>query len=243
MDAQTHQVAFVRQAQKDGTLSRLRLIHHHEPAATPDIATATREGVALDDFNALAEENQWPVLIDSQCRFSERKLIAAHDLWQQKAAGGLPRRQDMTARLLQPFIPQLTIYERVSGTDGTLRYRVRLMGTNTVQFTAEMTGRFVDEMIDPEHLPRWFVLGQTILRQNAPLRVLYRGDSFHKRHVVGEVFAAPMLSIDGRADLIMAITTFEGADSWEVVCQRAREQLASDAHGAPPPDFPFWDKV
>lgn len=233
MDAQTHQVPFVRHAQKDGTLSRLRLIHHKEPSPITEIATAMRDGVGLDRFNTLSDENHWPVLIDSLCRFSEAKLTAAEMLWRQKAVGALPRRQDMTARLLQPFIPQLTIYERIRGDDGTLRYRVRLMGTNTVQFTTEMTGHFVDEMIEPEHLPRWFILGQTILRQNGPLRILYRGDSFHKRHVVGEAFAAPLLTTDGRADLIMVITTFEGIDSWEVVSKRAREQFAADRSGTP----------
>jgi hypothetical protein len=179
----------------------------------------------VGDLNRQAIANGWPLLCDSDCRFTEKKLSGVLALWREKAVDGIPYRKDMTARLLQPYIPQLSIFERVATADGLGRFRVRLMGTNMVMFTTEMSGRFVDEAIEAEFLPRWNALGQAVLHCGGPVRILHRGDTFHKKHVVGEAFAAPLLTNDGRADLIMAVTSFEGFDSWEVVSSQARLQL------------------
>lgn len=180
---------------------------------------------SIDAFNQAALASDWPILIDPQCRFTENRLYGVQALWQQLAGITIPRRQDMTARLLQPYIPQLSIFERVQTDTVPVRFRARLMGTNMVQFTAEMTGHFLDEIIGPTFLPRWLCVGQTILHHGGPLRILHRGDSFNKKFVVGEGFAAPLLTTDGRPDLIMTVFNFEGFDSWEVVAARALAQL------------------
>lgn len=182
---------------------------------------------AIESLNAQAHEAGWPIICDAGCRFTEKKLFGVMALWQQmaEAAGGTPLRRDMTARLLQPYIPQLSIFERVSMADGRARFRVRLMGTNVVQFTTEMSGRFLDEVIAGEFLPRWYAVGQAILHYGGPLRILHRGDSFHKKHIVGEGFAAPLKTNEGRTDLIMAVTSYEGFDSWDVIAAQARLQL------------------
>lgn len=228
MDAQTDKETFLRHAHMKGALFRLRPQMAQEPTCEAEFAQVTQNGATIDQFNGLAIRQGWPVLIDRLCRFTDIRLSTARALWQRMASTGLPRRQDMTARLLQPYIPQLAIYERQQATGTALRYRVRLMGTNTVQFTTEMTGHYIDDIIGPDHLPRWLIVGQTILRYGGPVRLLYRGDSFQKKHVVGEVLAAPLLTTDGRPDLIMAVTTFEGADSWEAVATRTRHQFAED---------------
>lgn len=228
MDAQTDTTLLGRHAQK---LVRFCAAapypDHRAPAPAPDGITTP---YTANDFNLAAIAHGWPILIDPLCRFSEGKLHSVMALWQQMTAdNSIPRRQDMTARLLQPYIPQLSIFERVPGEDGTVRFRARLMGTNMVQFTAEMTGHFLDDMIGPDYLPRWISTGQTILGHGAPLRILHRGDSFNKKFVVGEGFAAPLLTTDGRADLIMTVFNFEGFDSWEVVAARTLAQLGLPA--------------
>lgn len=235
MDAQTDKEAFPHHAYRKGALFGLRPASRQKCLRETDIETATQNGISIDRFNGLAAQSDWPVLIDPLCRFTYAKLSAANALWQCMAGTGLPRRQDMTARLLQPYIPQLTIYERLQGPDHILRFRVRLMGTNSAQFTQEMTGHYIDEILSQEHLSRWLIAGQTVLRHGAPLRLLYRGDSFNKKHVVGEAFVAPLLTTDGRPDLIMAITVFEGGNSWEAIAARTRRQLAEDEAGQTAP--------
>lgn len=181
----------------------------------------------VDTWNKRALARGWATLCDPLCRFSDRKLAAAADLWQKKSdeTGQVPFRKDMTVRLLQPYIPQLSIYERVLAEGARVRYRVRLMGTNVVTFTKEMTGHFLDEVIEEPFLPLWYELGATIFAFGGPIRILHRGDSFRKKYIVGESFGAPLQTNDGRTDLIMAVTSFEGFDPWEIVCAQARTQL------------------
>lgn len=181
----------------------------------------------IEIFNKRAIESDWPVLCDDACRFSEKKLTGASALWQLKAqeAGHTPLRKDMTVRLLQPYIPRLSIFERVPDGGGAMRYRVRLMGTNVVTYTKEMTGHFLDEVIEPPFLPAWYAVGETIFQYGGPLRILNRGDTFRKKYLVGESFAAPLLTNDGRADLIMSVTSYEGFAPWDAVYSRAKQQL------------------
>ena len=68
-------------------------------------------------------------------------------------------------------------------------------------------------------------MGRTILEYGGPMRILHRGDTFKKRYVVGEGFAAPLRTNDGRTDLIMTVTSYEGFDTWDVVAAQARRQI------------------
>lgn len=179
----------------------------------------------IDIFNRRCLDAGWPVLCDPGCRFTDRKLSGVLTLWQNMAVSGIPYRKDMTARLLQPYIPQLAIFERVAGDDGHSRIKTRLMGTNMVTFTMEMSGRFLDEVIAPEFLPRWVETAELVLRFGGPVRILHRGDTFKKKHIIGEGFAAPLLTNDGKTNLIMAVTSYEGFDTWETVSAQAKLQL------------------
>jgi hypothetical protein len=108
-------------------------------------ATAQAPGqTPVDDFNRRALENGWSVLCDPGCRFSASLLFDALELWRKAANGSIPYRRDMTARRLRPFIPVLSIYERVRHPGGGWRYRTRLMGTKLAFTTIEMSNRFVD---------------------------------------------------------------------------------------------------
>jgi hypothetical protein len=188
-------------------------------------AIAVANTQAADQFNRVASENGWPILCDPYCRLADPRLCDAQALWSAKANGSIPYRKDMTARALQPFIPLLSIYERLPQPDGTTRWRVRLMGTEVALSTAEMTGKYIDEAISPEFLPRWLTLGETVLAHGGPLRILRRADSFGKQYIVGEEFTAPLLNDQGTADMTMGISSFENFDPWVSVEKKAREQL------------------
>lgn len=183
---------------------------------------------AAERFNRLASENRWAVLCDPYCHFTDPKLCEMVSVWQSKANGGIPYRRDMTVRILQPFISQLSIYELVSSEDGSIRWRVRLMGTEVALTTAEMTGKFLDEVVPQDFLDRWNAVGEAILDAGCPLRVLRRADSFGKRHIVSEEFVAPLANDSGRPEMTMSISSFENFDSWEIVEGRLRGELELD---------------
>jgi hypothetical protein len=186
--------------------------------AAPDMEAAER-------FNQAALVNGWPLLCDPYCHFTDTRLRKAVALWFDKADGHIPRRRDMTVRVLQPFISQLSLYERQPQPDGTTRWKVRLMGTEVALTTAEMTGKYIDEVIKPEFLPRWDLCGETVLRHGRPLRFLRRTDSFGKKYLVSEDFAAPLLNDKGQTEINMSISSFENFDPWEIVEERARQEL------------------
>ena len=179
----------------------------------------------VEDFNRHAIEDGWAILCDPVCRFSAPLLLDALELWRKTANGSIPYRRDMTARRLRPFIPVLSIYERVRHPGGGWRYRTRLMGTKLAFTTIEMSNRFVDEVIAEPYLTRWHALGKTALAHEKPLRIVYSGVSVGKPFLVNEAMVAPLLTDDGRPDLIMSITSFDGIDSWKVVEEQTHRQL------------------
>lgn len=184
----------------------------------PDIASA-------DAANEIAERNGWPVLYDSTCQFSQPKLSELLSLWYIMADCGVPRRQDMTARLLQPYMRMLALYERIPAEGGTRRYRVRLMGSAVVQVLGELTGRFLDDAVPEKFLPRWYTINDIPLATGVPLRVLVRSDTFDKSHIVGELFCAPLRAEDGDTRLVLHAACFDGSRSWTDVAAEARQRL------------------
>jgi hypothetical protein len=180
---------------------------------------------AIDAFNRQARDEGWAILLDPACRFGVAKLHSALALWREQAASGIPFRKAMTARLLQPYIPMLSIFERLSLPDGSVRYRNRLMGTDAALSTIEMTGKYVEDMIPEPYLRRWHALGQAFFSYCGPLRLLFGGDTFNKHFLVGEGFAAPLLTDAGRPDIGMSIIAYDGIDSWSVVEARACAEL------------------
>lgn len=184
-----------------------------------------RASSPAEALNRLAGEEGWPILCDAACDFTEPKLSEVTALWRAKAQDGIPFRREMTARLLQPYIPMLAIYERSYTQDGTVRYKVRLMGTTMVQFTSEMSGHYLDEIIDPIYLPRWHAVGNHTFAHGGPLRILMRSDSFHRHFLVGEAFVAPLRKDDGEPSLLMTVIQYGGFDPWETVEARARAKL------------------
>lgn len=179
----------------------------------------------INTLNHLAVRMAWPVIGDPGCHFRENKLYAVLDLWLDVAVDGPPHRREMTARMLQPYLPFLTIIEREPGLGAEpYRYRVRLMGANTERFNTEMTGRYLDEVVPERYLSRWYGMVDAVIGAGRPVRLLTQNESFKKNYVVGESFAAPLLSDSGVANLVMAVSYYEGR-SWERVAATERQQL------------------
>ena len=177
----------------------------------------TRSGpiAGADSFNAAAALDRWPALCDPTCKFFYAKHLDVLALWRSLAGtGGIPLRHEMTARRLQPYLKSIFLYERVEGPHGKRRYRVRLMGSKIVQIFGEFTGKYLDEVVPENFLPRWEALPDAVLGTGAPLRFLIRSDTFDKAHMVAEYFAAPLRADDGEVRLVWVVGHYDGTLCW-----------------------------
>ena len=184
----------------------------------PEIASAA----AFRDTAALGE---WPILCDEACDFDSPVLANLLALWRGEAAGGIPARNAMTARKLQPFMRNIAIYERI-GEAVQRRYRFRLLGSGIVQYYGELTGKYLDEAVPEKYLPRWYAVADLPLASRAPVRFLLRADTFDKSYMVAEYLCAPLTSDSGLAKFILVGMVFDGRRSWATVEAETRERLA-----------------
>lgn len=192
-------------------------------AAPPPIATAQA-------LNEAAAQNGWPMLCDERCDFSSPMLDDLLGLWHAEAGSGVPARNVLTARKLQPFMRDIAIYERIGAGDQR-RYRVRLMGSGIVHHYGEMTGKYIDEVVPEKFLPRWYGLADVSLMALKPMRLLVRADTFDKSYMVAEYFCAPLAADGGIEKFVLVGIVFDGRRPWTVVEAEARQKL-----GLPPPD-------
>ncbi|HEY1962637.1 MAG TPA: PAS domain-containing protein, partial [Rhizomicrobium sp.] len=132
-----------------------------------------------------------------------RVLIAT---WRSFAAHQLPSRKDFTPRSLKALSRNVVIYERV--TNGTVRYRVRLMGTAFTDVIGDVSGKYLDEAVPPTDVPRWHAALDAVLEAGTPLRFVSRADTADQVFPVGEYFEAPILTDDGAPNMILAAGLF-----------------------------------
>lgn len=174
----------------------------------PAITSAT-------DFNSLARRYDWPILCDASCTFTYHQLRDLLALWRDLAAvGNIPYRREMTARLLQPYLKSIAIYERIEAQDRRPRYRVRLMGSSIVNLTGELTGTFLDEVVPERFLPRWCAMNDVTLGYGGPLRLLIRCDTFGKGYIVSEHLNVPLRADDGTTNLVLSAGYYDGTHAW-----------------------------
>ena len=185
------------------------------------------EVFGADDLNELARGRGWAVLCDATCSFKSESLSGLHALWRSKAGrDGIPKRSEMTARLLKPYLKILTLHERVTYPDGSRHYRVRLMGEASAQVAGDTLGKFYDEFLPDKSVLLWNAMGDATLGHSAPLRILIRADEVDKSYLVGETFNAPLLAGAGSASLVLAAGQFDGSLRWEDVVTQWRKQNA-----------------
>jgi hypothetical protein len=168
-----------------------------------DIAAALQ---ACEKYNAHARAEGWPSVCDAALGFQRLEFRVLTATWRNFATCHLPSRKDFTPRSLKSLLRNVVIYERV--TNGTTRYRVRLMGTAFADVMGDLSGKFLDEAVPPQHLVRWHAALDAALEAGAPLRFVSRTDTVDKPFLVGEYFEAPILTDDGSPSMILAAGMF-----------------------------------
>jgi hypothetical protein len=153
---------------------------------------------ALDDFNARAMREQWHTQCDEKLIFDNPKLAQLRDIWLAvRGGGGLPQREDFTARILGRHLQNLTFVERVEA-GGARRYRFRMFGSGLARFIGDCTGKFLDEVVPEIFLASWLAAYDLAIAAKAPLRFVSRFRAAELEHVRAECFAAALAGEGGR---------------------------------------------
>jgi hypothetical protein len=168
-------------------------------------------------------------IVDTQCvRFRDPDLSAVLKLWHEHCgADGIPKRRELTPQVLRTFVKKVSIFERVAQPFGTYRYRARLTGQEFTLAYANMSGKFLDEILSPKYLLRWKKLGDLVLAWGGPVRYLTVTEAFSREHSVLEHFIAPLLDDGGKATQLLFVCNFERGRAWETVV--AEEQKIAEA--------------
>ena len=147
-----------------------------------------------DRFNARCAAERWPTHCDPTLAFEDERLAALLAIWRAAGApgGGLPRREDFTARMLGKQLQHLTFVEIVEG-----RYRFRLFGTALSRFTGDWTGKFLDEAVAEPMLTSWLATYDTAVEARAPLRYTSRFRAAELAHIAAETLIAPLAGAEG----------------------------------------------
>jgi hypothetical protein len=162
-------------------------------------------GKACAELNALAQAKGWPLRCGNSENFCRSELQALCELWQSKAATGVPARSAFDMRTLGSFARNIMILER-EGADGAKRYRFRLFGSTLALLFGEHTGRTLDEMVSCDLLESWLAFYDTVLSCRQPLHV----DTYYRTatedYVKGEILAAPLADGSGDVRMVLAAT-------------------------------------
>jgi hypothetical protein len=174
---------------------------------------------AVKTLNEKAAREKWYHVCDPTLSFSDPSYDQLLELWRSKAGERkMPVRSDMTPRDLKTLLRNILVLERVSL--GPSRYKFRLVGTGLHNMAGELTGKMVDEVVAPEHLPRWVDCAELILDGGQPMRFLGRVHLEGKEYLNAENLYVPLANDAGEPTFIMGFCRYtprrtEADESWE----------------------------
>jgi hypothetical protein len=152
----------------------------------------------------------WPFRCDATLEFERAELNQLRDLWRSLAAGrAAPSRTDFDARTLKPYLRNIMIIERVFIGPGRWRYRTRLTGTAVADMIGDPTGKFLEEQLPLELVPRWASSYDATLDSGQPLRLVADLQLPQLAHLSGEALIAPLADRDGDLTLVFGCIYFK----------------------------------
>jgi hypothetical protein len=174
---------------------------------------------AIKALNERAVREKWYQVCYPNLSFSDSYYNQLLDLWHAKASmKRMPARSDMTLRDLKDLLRNILVFERVSINPS--RYRFRLVGTGLHNIAGEVTGKMVDEVVPPEHLPRWHGCGDLILDGGQPLRFVGRVHLEGKEYLDAENLYVPLTNDNDEPTFVMGLCRYtprrtDAEESWE----------------------------
>ena len=160
----------------------------------------------LDAVNARAKAAGWTFVCGLAHDFTHPALNAALALWRDKAAGrAMPLRSEMTARAMKPFMPNMSLLERIDS-GASRRYRVRLHGSALARYSGDNTGRFLDDFVAPERMGGYLGIYDAVLQLQIPLRVVSHYQAPEIDYLTGESLVAPLAVPGSNTPVILSVT-------------------------------------
>ena len=117
----------------------------------------------------------------------------------------MPARSDMTARVMKPYLPHMSLIERI-GTGPHARYRGRLHGTALARYAGDKTGLFLDEVLPAHLIGSYTGIYDAALELRQPLRVVSHYQAPEIDYLDGESLVAPLSAAGHNAPLILSVT-------------------------------------
>ncbi len=174
---------------------------------------------AAKALNQRALRENWYHVCDPGLSFSEARYDQLLELWRRKSGGrAMPARSEITPRDLKDILRDVLLLERVS--QNPSRYKFRLVGTGLYDMAGELTGKMVDEIVPPEHLPRWIECADLILNGGQPLRFLGRVHLEGKEYLNAENLYVPLANDKGEPTFVMGLCRYtprraQNEETWE----------------------------
>lgn len=167
---------------------------------------------AIAQFNARAEERNWVQYCDPDNAFIMRECDELIELWNwARGDKDMPARDDLPVRVLKPYLPRLSLVERIQ--DDPPRFKFRLVGTIMTRSLSERTGQAFDhESATEEQTDRWTQSSILSLTVKRPLRF----PTVMQRHMVGEMLLLPLADETDTPRFVIAYGRYEPTRDWSV---------------------------
>lgn len=170
-------------------------------------------------LNQRAAREKWYHVCDPTLAFTGPFCDSLLDLWRAKANGHpIPRRSAISPRDLKDVLRHILVLERVS--QNPSRYKFRLVGTGLYQMAGELTGKMVDEIVPPEHLPRWVECCDLVLDGGQPIRFVGRVHLKGREYLDAENLFVPLANENDEPVFAMGLCHYtprrsEDEQTWE----------------------------
>jgi hypothetical protein len=163
----------------------------HEPRGhSPDEMT---DSEPIARLNAMARGRNWQTKADATLSFVEPELVVLRDVWLGLTGNSrMPARAELTARMLKPFLPHITVIELVRSEAAPVRFVHRYVGTAITRYFGETTGLSFEDFLPPERVPATRAFFEAVVETRRALRIITHFQLPHVSYLYGEVLAMPL---------------------------------------------------
>jgi hypothetical protein len=141
------------------------------------------------------------------------------EVWRAKSGDRpMPQRSAITPRDLKDVLRNVILVERIERNPS--RCRLRLVGTGLTDIMGDRTGMMIDEIVPPEHLPRWIACCDLVLDGGQPMRFLGRVHLQGHEHLDAENLLVPLADNNDEPTFVMGLCRYtprrtQHEQSWE----------------------------
>lgn len=167
-------------------------------------------------FNAKALEQGWQSQLGNELVFDNAELNELYRLWCRLVPdGGLPARDQLTARLMLPYMRNLSIFAIERDTADIAHYRHRFIGTAMTEVFGNLTGKVCEDFLSPALVKRTHACFEAVLSAGRPMRIRTHYGVEQASHLGAEIFAAPLAQPGEPPNMVMTVSYFVMPSAWK----------------------------